>query len=122
VRDVSLSLGEQRAFAQAGLTPKRAALFARARPLPVQSIQPGKTARTTFEATGLLGVILIFIVLTQYLTWTLMGTMEKSEPAHADHAEAEQQRPGADRDEAARQPARRQPKSTTHRGRHPRKG
>lgn len=77
VRDVSLTLGEQRAFAQAGLTPDQAALVARAGPLPVESIQPGKTARTTSEATALLGVILIFIVLTQYLTWILMGVMEE---------------------------------------------
>ena len=33
--------------------------------------------RTTEEATALLGIILIFIVLTQYLTWTLMGVMEE---------------------------------------------
>ena len=77
VREVSLSLGEQRAFSQAGLTPEQAALVARAGPLPVESIQPGKTPRTTSEATALLGVILIFIVLTQYLTWTLMGVMEE---------------------------------------------
>jgi ABC-2 type transport system permease protein len=77
VRDVSLSLGEQRAFAQAGLTSKQAAIVATAGPLPVESIQPGKTPRTTSEATALLGVILIFIVLTQYLTWTLMGVMEE---------------------------------------------
>lgn len=46
---------------------------------------------------------------------------DAAEPARADHAEAEQQRPGADRDKASGQPARRQPKSTTRRGRHPRK-
>jgi len=45
--------------------------------LPVESIQPGKKPRTTAEATALLGVILIFVVLTQYLTWTLMGVMEE---------------------------------------------
>jgi len=77
VRDVSLSLGEQRAFAQARLTSKQAAIVATAGPLPVESIQPGKTPHTTSEATALLGVILIFIVLTQYLTWTLMGVMEE---------------------------------------------
>ncbi len=77
VRDVSVALGAQHAFAQAGLTPQQAATVARARPLPVVSLQPGKKARTTAETTALLGVILIFIVLTQYLTWTLMGVMEE---------------------------------------------
>ena len=51
--------------------------MAEAKPLPVESILPGKRATTTEEATALLGVILIFIVLTQYLTWTLMGVMEE---------------------------------------------
>lgn len=77
VRAVSVALAAQHAFAQAGLTPRQAATVARARPLPVESLQPGKKPRTTAETTALLGVILIFIVLTQYLTWTLMGVMEE---------------------------------------------
>ena len=77
VRAVSDTLGAQQAFAQAGLTPGQAAIVATAKPLPVQSIHAGKKTRTTSEATALIGVILIFIVLTQYLTWTLMGVMEE---------------------------------------------
>ena len=46
---------------------------------------------------------------------------DAAEPDRADDAQAEQQRPGADRDEAAGQPARRQPKSTTRRSRQPRR-
>jgi ABC-2 type transport system permease protein len=77
VRGVAVTLGAQRAFARAGLTPEQAAAVANAKPLPVESVSPGKAARTTEEATALLGVILTFIVLTQYLTWTLMGVMEE---------------------------------------------
>ena len=77
VRAVAVTLGAQQAFAQAGLTPQQAATVAGARPVPVESIHPGKNSRTTAEATALLGVILIFVVLTQYLTWTLMGVMEE---------------------------------------------
>jgi ABC-2 type transport system permease protein len=77
VRAVSVTLGAQHAFTRAGLTPQQAATVAKAKPLPVESIHPGKKPRTTAEATALLGVILIFIVLTQYLTWTLMGVMEE---------------------------------------------
>jgi ABC-2 type transport system permease protein len=77
VRAVSVALGAQHAFAQAGLTPQQAATVAKAKPLPVDSIQPGKKPRSATEATALVGVILIFIVLTQYLTWTLMGVMEE---------------------------------------------
>jgi ABC-2 type transport system permease protein len=77
VRALSVDLGAQHAFAQAGLTPQQAATVARAKPLAVESIHPAKKARTTAEATALLGVILVFIVLNQYLTWTLMGVMEE---------------------------------------------
>lgn len=77
VRDLSEALGAARAFARAGLTPGQAATVATARPVAVASLHPAKKARTTAAATALLGVILIFIVLTQYLTWTLMGVMEE---------------------------------------------
>ena len=77
VRAVSVTLGAERAFAAAGLTPQQAATVASAKPLPIESIQPAAKIRTTAEATALIGVILIFIVLTQYLTWTLMGVTEE---------------------------------------------
>jgi ABC-2 type transport system permease protein len=72
-----VTLGARRAFAQAGLTPEQAATVASAEPWPVESIQPANKTPTTAEATALIGVILIFVVLTQYLTWTLMGVMEE---------------------------------------------
>ncbi len=77
VRDLSAVLGAQRAFAKAGLTPAQAAAVANAKPLPVESLHAVRKERTTSEATALIGVILIFIVLSQYLTWTLMGVMEE---------------------------------------------
>lgn len=77
VRDVSLALGEQRAFARAGLSASQARIVATARPLSILSLHATKARTTTSEATALIGVILIFIVLTQYLTWTLMGVMEE---------------------------------------------
>jgi ABC-2 type transport system permease protein len=77
VRAVATTLGAQQAFAQAGLTPQQAAAVAGAKPWPIDSVHPGKKARTTEETTALLGIILIFIILNQYLTWTLMGVMEE---------------------------------------------
>src|ERR1019366_10394498 len=50
---------------------------AEAKPWPVESLHSGKGATTTEETTALLGIILIFIILNQYLTWTLMGVMEE---------------------------------------------
>jgi ABC-2 type transport system permease protein len=77
VQAVATTLGAQQAFAQAGLTPEQAAAVAGAKPWPVESVHPGKGATTTEETTALLGIILIFIILNQYLTWTLMGVMEE---------------------------------------------
>jgi ABC-2 type transport system permease protein len=77
VRAVATALGTEQAFAQAGLTPQQAAAVAEAKPWPVESVHPGKKATTTEEATALIGIVLIFIILTQYLTWTLMGVMEE---------------------------------------------
>ena len=77
VRDVSVAVGEQHAFALAALTSQQTAVLAGAKPLPIESIKPGKVRKTTSETTAMLGVILIFIVLNQYLAWTLMGVMEE---------------------------------------------
>ncbi len=77
VRAVATTLGAQQAFARAGLNPEQAAEVAEAKPWPVESVHPGKKATTTEEATALIGIVLTFIILTQYLTWTLMGVMEE---------------------------------------------
>lgn len=77
IQEVSVSLGEQLAYTQAALTPDQAAILAGAKPLPIESIKPAKARTTTSETTALLGIIFIFIVLNQYLTWTLMGVMEE---------------------------------------------
>jgi len=77
VRTAATALGAQQAFAQARLTPEQAAAVAEAKPWPVESVHPSKGATTTEEATALIGVILIFVVLTQYLSWILMGVMEE---------------------------------------------
>jgi ABC-2 type transport system permease protein len=78
VQAVAAVFGTQQAFARAGLTSKQAAAVAGAKPWPIKSLHPaGKAATTTEETTALLGIILIFIILNQYLTWTLMGVMEE---------------------------------------------
>ena len=77
VREASLGLGAQGAYARAGLTSSQVAIIAGAKPLAIVSLQPAKKPATSSETTALLGVILNFIVLTQYLTWTLMGVMEE---------------------------------------------
>jgi ABC-2 type transport system permease protein len=75
VRVVSVALGAQAAYREAGLSPAQAEQLAQAKPLPVESLHPG--AQTSGRTTSVIGVILIFIMLTQYNTWILMGVMQE---------------------------------------------
>jgi ABC-2 type transport system permease protein len=70
------ALGVARAVAIAHLTPSQASALANAHPLPVQSLLAGPT-KSKVNATSLIGLILIFLMLTQYNTWILMGVMEE---------------------------------------------
>ena len=75
VRALATVLGIQRAYAAAGLSAAQAAELSRTRPVRVQSLKPA--AKTTVQATSAIGVVLVFIMLTQYLTWILLGVMEE---------------------------------------------
>jgi ABC-2 type transport system permease protein len=77
VEAVATVLGVQRAEARAGLTAGQAAVVAGARPLPVDALHRAVGRRTTAESTALISVIVVFMILTQYLGWTLMGVMEE---------------------------------------------
>jgi ABC-2 type transport system permease protein len=75
VRVLSVALGAQQAYQSAGLSASQAEQIAKAQPVPVRSLQP-RTQSTT-RTTSIIGVILIFVMLTQYLTWILVGVMEE---------------------------------------------
>ncbi len=75
-RAIAASLGEQQAFNLAGLSAEQAARVRAARPLPLQSVKPA-TRRETERSAAILGVVLLFVLLTQYNTWTLIGVMEE---------------------------------------------
>ena len=74
-RAVSKTLGVDEAFSAAGLSATQAAQVANAKPLPVKSLQP--TAKGATHATSQVGLILVFVMLTQYNAWTLTGVMEE---------------------------------------------
>ena len=64
------------AVRSADLTPAQAAALAAARSAPVNSLQPagpGGAQRTT----SVIGLLLVFFLLTQYNTWTLIGVLEE---------------------------------------------
>jgi ABC-2 type transport system permease protein len=75
-RAVAQLLGVGKAVRAAGLTAAQQEQLAAAKPLPIVGLQP---ARTTSAArpTATFGLIILFILLTQYLSWTLIGVMEE---------------------------------------------
>ena len=73
---IASSLGAAEAFRAAGLTDRQVAEVAHAGPVPVASLEPA-SRNGAARGTSLIGLILVFIMLTQYLTWTLMGVMEE---------------------------------------------
>jgi len=70
------ALGVEEAFEAAGLSAAQAARIAGAKPLPVTSLTP-KTTKGAARGTSVIGLILVFLMLTQYNTWTLIGVMEE---------------------------------------------
>lgn len=75
-RAMSNALATTDAIAAAGLTPAQAARLAAAAPLPVRSLQPA-AGNAIDRGTAITGLIVLFVMLTQYLVWTLIGVMEE---------------------------------------------
>jgi ABC-2 type transport system permease protein len=76
VRVISSSVSLQAGLVKAGISPLQALRLANPPPLPVQSLKPAKhndTARTT----AVYGLILTYVLLTQFGTWLLMGVVEE---------------------------------------------
>jgi ABC-2 type transport system permease protein len=80
VRSVAENLGVAKAFQAAQLSPAQSETLKGAKALPIASVEVGKKnpgGGNTNEATSLIGIILIFVMLNQYNTWILMGVMEE---------------------------------------------
>ncbi|HEY3873475.1 MAG TPA: ABC transporter permease [Actinocrinis sp.] len=75
VHAVSLTLGADQAFRAAGLTAGQADRVAHAGPVPITSLQPA--AAKSAGTASYLGLVVIFLMLTQYNTWTLAGVAEE---------------------------------------------
>ena len=79
VHAVSTNLGTAQAFEAAGLSEAQSSRIAQAGAIPVSSLEPG-TATSSNQAsrgTSVVGLVLVFLMLTQYNTWTLIGVMEE---------------------------------------------
>ncbi len=75
VQDVAEYLGVLKAYQAAGLTPTQAAQLDQSKPVPVQSLQPA--AKGSAKTTSIIGLVLLFFMLTQYCTWILIGVMQE---------------------------------------------
>ena len=75
VHDVAAYLGVLKAYRAAGLTPAQAAQVDKAQPIAVQTLTPG--SKQTTKGTSVIGLVLLFAMLTQYNTWILMGVMQE---------------------------------------------
>lgn len=77
---VAQELGYDEAVGAAHLSSAQSAALAGARPLPLRSLQPEprkKATTKTTATTSAVGLVLVFLMLTQYNTWILIGVMEE---------------------------------------------
>jgi ABC-2 type transport system permease protein len=77
VQVLAPELGVLHAYQQAGLSVPQIERVARARAVPVQSLQPNTKKGGVIKGTSVIGIVLIFLMLTQYNTWILMGVMQE---------------------------------------------
>jgi ABC-2 type transport system permease protein len=76
VRVISSSVSLQAGLETAGIAPAQALRLAHPPPLPVQSLLPPQRNKTG-KTTALYGLILTYVLLTQFGTWLLMGVVEE---------------------------------------------
>jgi ABC-2 type transport system permease protein len=76
VRVISSSVSLQGGLEAAGISPAKALRLANPPPLPVQSLKPPKHDQTA-RTTSVYGLILTYVLLTQFGTWLLMGVVEE---------------------------------------------
>lgn len=75
VDDLAGYLGVEHAYRSAGLTPAQARQVGQARPVPVHALQ--KSSQSATKATSVVGLVVLFFMLTQYCTWILIGVMQE---------------------------------------------
>lgn len=73
---VSVALGVEQSYKAAGLTATQVRTLSSTKPAPVQSLEPAAKTHTV-NGASVIGVILVFLMLTQYTTWILMGVMQE---------------------------------------------
>lgn len=75
VNTASQYLGVLKAYHAGGLTQTQQNLVTNATGVPVHTLSAGKKAAT--KSTSIIGLVLLFFMLTQYNTWILIGVMQE---------------------------------------------
>lgn len=75
VSNVAEYIGVLNTYHEVGLTPGQIQKAFSAKPLPTHSLAPA--SKSAAKATSIIGIILLFFMLTQYCTWTLIGVMQE---------------------------------------------
>jgi ABC-2 type transport system permease protein len=73
---VSVALGVEQSYSAAGLTAAQVQQLSTTKPAPVVSLEPAAKTHVV-NGASVIGVILVFLMLTQYTTWILMGVMQE---------------------------------------------
>jgi ABC-2 type transport system permease protein len=75
VQGLAAYLGVIQAYQAAGLTPAQAAQVSHAKSVPVETLSARQSGAA--RATSVIGLVLLFFMLTQYCTWILIGVMQE---------------------------------------------
>jgi ABC-2 type transport system permease protein len=75
VQTLASYLGVLIAYREGGLTGRQATLIDNAKSVPVNTLLPSPKSPTT--GTSVIGLVLLFFMLTQYNTWILIGVMQE---------------------------------------------
>jgi ABC-2 type transport system permease protein len=76
IRGVAGAVSVQAGLEAAGVPPEQAAALAHAPPLPITSLLAARRDQTA-RVTAVYGLILMFVLLSQYGTWILLGVVEE---------------------------------------------
>jgi ABC-2 type transport system permease protein len=76
LHSIAASVALQAGLEHAGVAPQKALALAHPPPLPIQSLQPPHHNETA-RSTAVYGLILTYVLLTQFGTWLLMGVVEE---------------------------------------------
>ena len=75
VNDTAEYLGVLKAYRTARLSPAQAADVDNSKSVPVLALQSGPASST--RTAPVIGIVLLFVMLTQYCTWILIGVMQE---------------------------------------------